>query len=94
MYTNHENTRYYRDETEKYQNSSFKRVRQINSYQIAPEEGNGIPERCKSYPAGIETEGEDEQDIPPLDVQHRVEEVSNVTPPAFGNMGPLDSHKT
>ncbi len=52
------------------------------------------PDRGKEEPAAEEAEGEDEEDVSPLDVEHRVEEVGDVATAALSHVGPLDSNKT
>jgi len=51
----------------------------IRDYQISSEVCDSPPHAGESKPADEEAEGEDEEDVPPLDVEHGVEEVGDVT---------------
>ena len=60
-------------------------------YQISPEICDSPPHAGKSEPADKEAEGEDEQDVPPLDVEHGVEEVGDVPSTTLRYVRSLDT---
>ncbi len=64
------------------------------SYQISSQVSDGVPDACECEPADEEAEGEDEEDVAPLDVQHRVEEVGDVTTPALSDVRSFDADQT
>ena len=54
-----------------------------SSYQVPSEVGNGVPHCREGEPAAKEAAREDEEDVPPLDVEHRVEEIGDVATAAL-----------
>ena len=68
--------------------------RLLASHQISSQVCDGIPDAGECEPAAEEAEGEDEEDVAPLDVQHRVEEVGDVTTTALSDVRSFDADQT